>query len=135
MKAGQIAKAFEINVNTVRHYVRMGLLRPRKDESGYHQFGDEERRRLRFILSARELGFTLDDIAQLLSAAEDGASPCPQARDLIEQRLNDARAKLASLQALVQRMEATTQQWRSLPDCQPCGAHICHLIEGVHHEA
>jgi len=134
LKAAQVAAQFDINVNTVRHYVRMGLLHPPKDASGYHRFGEKEQRTLGFILNARELGFTLDDVALLLADAAKGESPCPHARELIEVRLAEARRKLASLQALVERMERATGEWQARPDCEPCGEHICHLIEGTHHE-
>ncbi|MAE33809.1 MAG: hypothetical protein CMH97_00885 [Oceanospirillaceae bacterium] len=60
MKASELAKKFAVNVNTVRHYVRSGLLKPEKDASGYHRFGHDEVRQLSFILRARALGFTLD---------------------------------------------------------------------------
>jgi DNA-binding transcriptional MerR regulator len=134
LKVNEVAKQFGVNANTVRHYVRIGLINPPKDESGYHRFGKNEAQTLRFILNARELGFTLEDIQQLLDDASRGESPCPHARELIELRLDQARDKLASLQALVERMEQATASWQSIPDCEPCGQHICHLIEGTHHE-
>lgn len=134
LKVNEVAKQFGVNANTVRHYVRIGLINPQKDESGYHRFGKNEAQTLRFILNARELGFTLEDIQQLLDDASRGESPCPHARELIELRLDQARNKLASLQALVERMEQATASWQSIPDCEPCGQHICHLIEGTHHE-
>jgi DNA-binding transcriptional MerR regulator len=134
MKAGELANRFSVNVNTVRHYVRSGLLSPDKDASGYHYFSVEEERQLAFILRARELGFTLEDIRQLLSDATSGESPCPHARELIELRLTEARQKLNSMQSLVSRMESAVREWQALPDCAPCGDHICHLIEGGHHE-
>jgi len=109
-------------------------LTPSKDDSGYHRFGESEIQTLKFILNARELGFTLEDIQQLLDDAERGESPCPHARALIELRLQQAREKLSSLQALVERMEDATATWKTMPDCEPCGQHICHLIEGAHHE-
>lgn len=134
LKVNEVAKQFAVNANTVRHYVRIGLLSPPKDASGYHRFGKSEAQTLGFILNARELGFTLEDIQQLLNDASRGESPCPHARELIELRLDQARDKLASLQALVERMEQATASWQSIPDCEPCGQHICHLIEGTHHE-
>ncbi len=134
MKASELAKKFAINVNTVRHYVRAGLLTPEKDVSGYHSFGSEEVRRLSFILRARELGFTLDDIQQHLMDATQGQTLCPQSRELIELRLREAQEKLTNMQALVHRMESAVEEWKRLPDCSPCGDHICHLIEGGHYE-
>jgi len=134
LKVNEVARHFDVSPDTVRHYVRIGLLQPGKDESGYHRFLPADLKVLGFILNARELGFTLDDIRQLLDDADKGESPCPHAREMIELRLSQARQKLASLQALVSRMEEATEAWRVMPDCSPCGEHICHLIEGVNHE-
>jgi len=134
MKASELAKKFAVNVNTVRHYVRSGLIKPEKDASGYHRFGHDEVRQLSFILRARALGFTLDDIRQLLLDATQGQSLCPHARELIEIRLKEAQQKLTDMQTLVHRMESAVEEWKVLPDCSPCGDHICHLIEGGHYE-
>ena len=128
-----VAREFQVNANTIRHYLRIGLLTAAKDSSGYHRFQSPDLKVLRFILSARELGFTLEDIQQLLNDAAEGESPCPHARQIIDSRLQEAKAKLASLQALVSRMEKATQVWQTIPNCEPCGEHICHLIEGVNH--
>jgi len=132
MRVQQLAKQEQINANTIRHYVRIGLLSPGKDNSGYHHFTLDEQKRLRFILQARDLGFTLDDIQQILQESEKGESPCPTVRELIEPRLADAKAKLAAMQQLVERMENAVNDWQQKPDCHPSGDHICHLIEGVH---
>lgn len=135
LRVQEVATRFAVNADTVRHYVRIGLVQPGKDDSGYHRFNDEDLKVLGFILNARELGFTLDDIRQLLDDAGRGESPCPHARELIELRLSQARQKLASLESLVRRMEDATHAWEDMPDCEPCGEHICHLIEGAQHES
>ncbi|TNC91127.1 MerR family transcriptional regulator [Thalassolituus sp.] len=135
LRVQEVATRFAVNADTVRHYVRIGLVQPGKDDSGYHRFNDEDLKVLGFILNARELGFTLDDIRQLLDDAGRGESPCPHARELIELRLSQARQKLASLESLVRRMEDATRAWEDMPDCEPCGEHICHLIEGAQHES
>jgi len=134
MKVQQLAKQQGIKADTVRHYVRIGLLTPAKAENGYHVFSGEDQKRLRFIRSARDLGFTLDDIRQILMQSGQGQIPCPTVRQLIEPRLVDARQRLQAMQQLVTRMEDAVQSWQALPDCQPCGDHICHLIEGHHEE-
>ncbi|MCD8523905.1 MAG: MerR family DNA-binding protein [Saccharospirillaceae bacterium] len=131
MRVMELARREQVNANTIRHYVRIGLLNPDKDDSGYHRFTAAEHKRLRFILQARDLGFTLEDIQTMLQAAEQGESPCPTVRQLIEPRLNEARARLAAMQALVGRMERAVELWAMQPDCMPCGDHICHLIEGA----
>ena len=66
MKVHELASAEQISANTIRHYVRIGLLTPPKGDNGYHRFGRREQQRLRFIRQARDLGFTLDDIQIML---------------------------------------------------------------------
>lgn len=131
MTVQQLARLSGTGADTIRHYVRIGLLTPAKGSNGYHQFNDSDARRLSFILQARQLGFTLDDIGQIMAQAEHGESPCPTVRQLIEPRLSEARSRLAAMQQLVERMEKAVEQWQHQPDCQPCGTHICHLIEGT----
>jgi DNA-binding transcriptional MerR regulator len=132
MRVQQLAKQEKVNANTVRHYVRIGLLTPLKDRNGYHNFTQNDQQRLRFILQARDLGFTLEDIEQILADAGKGQSPCPRVRELIAPRLSEARDKLSAMQQLVERMEMAVRTWEEQPDCLPCGVHICHLIEGAH---
>lgn len=130
MRVRQLAKQEKISPDTLRYYVRIGLLTPKKSDNGYHHFSHEEQKRLRFILSARELGFTIEDITHILEQSNQGLTPCPTVRQLIETRLVDAKLRLLSMQRLVERMENAVDSWKNQPDCTPCGEHICHLIEG-----
>lgn len=130
MRVQELAQAEHVSSDTIRHYVRIGLLRPAKTGNGYHAFGAADQKRLRFIRQARDLGFTLEDIENILTESEKGTSPCPTVRQLIEPRLSEARARLQAMQDLVERMEQAVQSWAAIPDCHPCGDHICHLIEG-----
>ena len=132
MRVQQLARQEQVNANTIRHYVRIGLLTPQKADNGYHNFSLEDQKRLRFILQARDLGFTLDDIQEILRLAGKGKSPCPTVRQLIEPRLEEAKSRLAAMQQLVERMESAMHSWQQQVDCHPCGDHICHLIEGVY---
>jgi MerR family mercuric resistance operon transcriptional regulator/MerR family gold-responsive transcriptional activator of gol and ges genes len=65
---GQLAKSAGVHIQTVRYYERLHLLGPAaRASSGYRLYGPEEVRRLRFIKNAKELGFTLREIAELLN--------------------------------------------------------------------
>lgn len=129
MKVQELARQEQISADTIRHYVRIGLLQPGKADNGYHIFSGGDQKRLRFIRQARDLGFTLDDIQKILHEAGRGSSPCPTVRQLIEPRLQEARNRLQAMQALVERMESAVAGWQAMPDCYPSGDHICHLIE------
>ena len=93
---GRLAKAAEVNVETIRFYQRKGLLpMPDRAAGGIHHYGEAERSRVHFIKAAQRLGFSLDEIAELLKL--DDGSNCDQARKLAEIKLADIRSKLADL--------------------------------------
>ena len=67
---GRLADELGVSVDTVRYYERRGLLpEPRRTDAGYRSYGDDDRRRLAFILRAKQLGFTLREIAGLVEHA------------------------------------------------------------------
>jgi len=93
---GAFARAAGVNVETIRYYQRRGLLsEPDKPYGGIRRYASAEVARVRFVKSAQRLGFSLDDIAELLKLA-DGAH-CTEARELGERKLAEVRARLADL--------------------------------------
>lgn len=116
---GAFAKAAGVNVETIRFYQRRGLLaEPDKPYGGIRRYGEADVARVRFVKSAQRLGFSLDDVAGLLTLA-DGAH-CGAARELGEKKLAEVRMKLvdltrmeAVLSGLVKRCGAT----RGKVDC------------------
>jgi len=130
MKVSDLASRLGIAPDTVRFYSRIGYLTPVKNpENGYREFRQSDCQRLNFILSARKLGFSVEDIGQLLHEADDGKSPCPLARELIEQRLEEMEQRLADTARLLERMRSAVKEWSHQPDCKPTGQKVCHLIE------
>ena len=130
MKVQQLAKRLGVTADTVRFYTRNGFLKPGKNtDNGYRQYSETDYRRLRFILSARQLGFSVDDIGQLLGEADVGKTPCPLARQLIEQRLEELERRFNDTALLLKRMRAAVEEWREQPNRNPTGQTICHLIE------
>jgi len=93
---GRLAKAADVNVETIRFYHRNELLpRPQRPLGGIRRYQQAHVERIRFIKSAQRLGFALSEIAELLSL-EDGAH-CSQASALAQSKLEDVRARLADL--------------------------------------
>lgn len=102
---GALAAEAGVNVETIRFYQRKNLLpEPERPHGGIRRYGQTEVSRVRFIKAAQRIGFTLDEIAQLLQL-EDGTQ-CTQARHIAEHKLADIRQRLADLQ----RMETTLAQ-------------------------
>jgi DNA-binding transcriptional MerR regulator len=131
LTVSQLAKQLNISADTVRHYVRSGLINPERDPSnGYKRFNADDIKRLNFILQAKSLSFSLADIQTIMDQASFGESPCPQVRIIMEARLKETAAKIAAMKATYKQMQEAMNRWQTQPDCTPTGEHICHLIEG-----
>lgn len=96
---GALAAEAGVHVETIRFYQRRKLLpEPERPYGGIRRYGPAEVSRLRFIKAAQRIGFTLDEIAQLLQL-EDGTH-CSQARTIAEHKLTDVRHRLEDLQRI-----------------------------------
>jgi MerR family transcriptional regulator, mercuric resistance operon regulatory protein len=99
MTIGVLARAAGVNVETIRFYQRKGLIAvPHKPYGGIRRYGDAHLARLAFIKSAQWLGFSLDQVAELLRL-EDGTH-CDEASELAEIKLREVRQKLVDLTRL-----------------------------------
>jgi len=93
---GAFAKAAGVNVETIRFYQRKGLLpEPDKPYGSIHLYGEADVTRVRFVKSAQRLGFSLDEVAELLRL--DDGTHCDEASHLAEHKLQDVREKRADL--------------------------------------
>jgi MerR family mercuric resistance operon transcriptional regulator len=96
---GALAAKAGVNVETIRFYQRKGLMQePERPQGSVRRYGAQDLGRVRFIKSAQRLGFSLDEITQLLTL-EDGAH-CNEAREQAQLKLDDVRAKLIDLQRI-----------------------------------
>ncbi|PCM43961.1 MerR family transcriptional regulator [Marinobacter sp. ANT_B65] len=130
MKVKELAKSAGTTSDTVRFYTREKLLKPsRNPDNNYQQYDGEDLRRLRFARKARQLGFSLPEIKQILDKADDHHSPCPMVRDAFQQRLADVEREIQELQQLRKRMKTALVAWQDMPDGTPDGHTICRLIE------
>jgi DNA-binding transcriptional MerR regulator len=132
LTAGTLARKTHLPVHTVRHYTRIGLLHPsRNAQNNYKVYQPSDAVRLKFIVAAKELGFTLAEINQILDTAEHGQSPCPSVRKIIVEHIEDNKRKIKEMQQLQKKMESALQEWGGLEDSMPNGDSVCHLIESV----
>lgn len=130
MRVKQVAERNEVNIDTVRYYTRIGLLTPKVNaENGYREYSIQDENRLRFILQAKSLGFSLGDIETFISESQSGQAPCPRVRELMNERIKEIEIKISKMQATYRQMQSALSFWQSLPDCIPTGNHVCHLIE------
>lgn len=98
---GKLAHAAGIGIETIRFYERTRLIpEPARTESGYRQYPEEIITRIRFILRAKELGFSLKEIKELLSLRASPKARCAEIRKRAEAKVNDIDAKVRSLLAM-----------------------------------
>ncbi len=132
MTVAELAKESGATPHAVRYYTRMGLLKPmRNPDNGYRLYQTSEVNWLRFIRQAKALGYTLHEIQDIMQDRNEGHSPCPRVREILQRRIKENRRQLQELKALQDRMEKALLQWSDMPDGVPDGNSVCHLIESV----
>jgi MerR family copper efflux transcriptional regulator len=110
---GAVAKAADVGVETIRFYEREGLIAaPPRRRSGYRQYPADTVRRVRFIRRAKDLGFTLKEIGELLSMRVDAEKSCAEVRTLARAKIGDIDEKLAALQRMKAALEHLAQRCR-----------------------
>jgi Cu(I)-responsive transcriptional regulator len=106
MNIGEAAKATGVSAKMIRHYETVGLFpQPDRTDSGYRQYSPAEIHTLRFIRQARDLGFSLDDIKELLALWQNRRRPSRQVKALAEAHIHELEQKLQELQAMKATLE------------------------------
>ena len=122
---GALSKASGVNTETIRFYERSGLLpAPQRTASGYRSYRPEDARRLRFIRRGRELGFSLEEIRELLELSLHPQQPCASADQMVQEHLSAIETRIRDLQNL-------RQELRKLSGCQSGEAEHCRLLEAL----
>ncbi|PKP69120.1 MAG: MerR family transcriptional regulator, partial [Alphaproteobacteria bacterium HGW-Alphaproteobacteria-5] len=105
---GSLANKTGTKVQTIRYYEQIGLMpEPGRTEGGQRRYGDDELDRLAFIRHARQLGFSLEAIRELLDLSDHPHRPCLEADAIARRQLKQVEQRLARLEALrteLQRM-------------------------------
>lgn len=98
-RIGELAKECEVKADTLRFYEKHGLLSPSmRTEAGYRMYTDDDAERLRFILRAKAVGFTLAEITELLSIDLDKSNwACADVKGMVDVKLVNVEAKIAEL--------------------------------------
>jgi len=98
---GQLARRARVNRETVRYYERRRLLQcPSRSVTGYRVFSDDALRRLRFIRHAKMLGFSLEEIKELLALRINSIDTCERVRERTQTKIADIERKIEALQRM-----------------------------------
>ena len=133
LKISQLSEQTGITPHTLRFYEKHGLINPSdRSGGGYRLYSDEDVRKARFIRTARNSGFSLDDIAALLAIRVDRSShTCEEVTDITRRKLEEVEQKLRELTSLRKTLK------RLLDSCcgGPDAAVHCSILEALDRKA
>lgn len=124
LSIGTLAKRTGTKVQTVRYYEQIGLLpEPGRTEGGQRRYGDGDLDRLAFIRHARQLGFTLEAIRELLDLADKPDRSCLEVDHIAQRQLKEVELRIARLEALRKELR------RMLRECSRDTVADCRVLE------
>jgi DNA-binding transcriptional MerR regulator len=115
---------------TIRYYEQIGILPPAaRAANNYRRYEPDVIERLRFIASARSLGFSLTDVAEILAARERGIAPCDRVLELLDMQLQQLDQRIANLLVLRDDLRAIRAEGAQRPRNDVAGdACVCYLV-------
>lgn len=117
---GRLAGDTGVNIETIRYYEKIGIMpKPPRSGGGYRLYSNEHCKRLTFIRRGRELGFSPEELRELLKLVDDRSYTCKQIRELTLEHVAEIRTKIADLKRLEQVMTNIASQCsgKRVPDC------------------
>lgn len=132
MRIGELATSLGLNPKTIRYYEEIGLLpQAERSESGYRLYTQRDIERLGFIRRAKMLGFSLDEIRDLLAVRQEDSPPCGQVLSLIDTKISTIEQRIVELQDFRAELATLRATWsdeheRVLHATPTC---ICPIIE------
>jgi Cd(II)/Pb(II)-responsive transcriptional regulator len=131
MKIGELARAADTRVETIRFYEREGLLgRAGRTSSNYRIYAAGDAERLHFIRRCRSLDMTLPEIRQLLAARDAPASSCDAVNGLIDEHIGHVAARIRELKDLQRQLKSLRARC-----AQPDAAQHCGILQGLADDA
>jgi DNA-binding transcriptional MerR regulator len=128
-KIGEVARLTGTGIETLRFYERSGLLdRPARTAGNYRLYDAEALLTLQFIKRAQTLGFTLDEIRQIIAESRTGRSPCAEVREIVRERLRELDERLRQMRKHRHALARTLQDWDEKGAAR---GRFCGLIESA----
>ena len=126
MRIGELAQATGTKAETIRYYEREGIL-PAADrtDSNYRDYSDDHLATLTFVRSARELGFSMAQVRELLALSDHDDKPCQDVDQLVQRQIVEVERKIADLSALCEELG------QMLQSCQADRIGGCRIVESL----
>ncbi len=130
MKIGELARTTGLSPKTIRFYEAEGLIPdPPRTGSGYRAYAEPDVARLGFIIKAKRLGLSLDEIKGILKLHERNQPTCMHVRSLLEEKVAQIEKAIQDLLGFKEELESLKDQATSMVDCRPLGSNICSIVE------
>lgn len=130
-KIGSVAKETGISIDTIRFYEKEGLVKHSgRSEGGFRLFGQRQIQDLKFIRKSQELGFSLNEIRELLLVRDESVPSCSHVRELLERKLTTVREKIDELQKLEGSLKSALHKCaRELKTSSPSHTVACPVLD------
>jgi DNA-binding transcriptional MerR regulator len=127
---GQVSSETRLKVPTIRYYEEIKLIKVKARSPGnQRRYSSDDLKRLTFIKHARELGFSIDSVRQLLDLSDSGLNNCSDIDDLASNQLLEVRKKIDQLKRLEHELG------RMVAGCGDSGSDQCYVIESLSNHA
>lgn len=132
LKIGELAKQTGLAVGTLRYYSDLGLLQPvTRADNGYRYYAQDAQKQVEFIKKAQAIGFTLEEIKQILNVRDRGEKPCNLVQDLLDSKIEQLEIQIKKMSLFKQELQKYRQSWSDRFDLQSDLQEVCPLIASV----
>jgi DNA-binding transcriptional MerR regulator len=133
IRVGELAARADVGVQTLHYYERLGLLpKPTRSASNYRLYPSDALRRVQFIKKAQVLGFTLEEIKEVLCLRQQGRAPCRSVAEVAKRHFQELDARIAALQEYRRSLAVVVPKWeKETSRHRRCAGEFCDLIENL----
>lgn len=128
LKIGEVSKQTGVAVGALRYYEELGLLKSQRGENSYRYYYPEAIRQVQFIKKAQSLGFSLDDISEVLNVHQQGDVPCDLVQSILQEKIEKLENQIREMQVFKRGLEQYRDSWADA-EPRPQPGDICPLIE------
>lgn len=127
---GELSQQTGVSTQTIRYYERIALLpEPRRAANDYRVYDEADINRLQFVTRARQLDFSLDDIAEILAFRERNEAPCSVVMEVMAQQIVEVDRRIADLIRLREELAGLHRIGLTMPEDIEMKRCVCHLIK------
>ncbi len=132
LRIGELAKETGVAVSALRYYEEINLVSPSlKSESKYRYYNPSDVILVKFIKKSQNLGFSLEEITEILAERHKGKSPCPKVRKIAEHKIAELKDKIKELKNLEKAINEYIVECSTELDSNPKDQSVCHMIDKV----